>query len=347
MNKRFLRTYAADFQKMALLFTILATVPLWISRVGFYDYLALEIAIWCIYAMGYNIALGYTGLPSFGHGAFFGVGAYAMAIYQFHFGGDSLWVGLLLSVLAGIVIGGGVGLFVSHRRGIYFSLLTIAFGQLFWFLAIKLRHVTKGEDGLLGLDRLPLDFGVFSIDISSNVSLYYFTVVILALVVVGLWLLIRSPFGYVIQALRQNEERTRFLGYNVYLFKFLSFTLSTAIAGLAGGLFSLAQQSAFPDVMALHWSGIIVMMTVVGGGFVSFWGPIFGVIFYFILRDYIGTLTEAWVLYFGLSFMVMVLFKPEGIAGLWNDFTAWLRSLSGPEPSSPAVSADLVKKEVD
>ncbi len=348
MNINFFRNYTPEFLKIALLLIVFATVPLWISRIGFYDYIALEILIWCIYAMGYNIALGYTGLPSFGHGAFFGVGAYAMAIYQFHYGGDILWIGLLLAVLAGLIFGGIVGVFVSHRRGIYFSLLTIAFGQLFWFLAIKMRDVTKGEDGLLGLSRLPLRFGFFSIDISSNVSLYYFTLVIFAVVVIALWLLVRSPFGYIIQALKQNEQRTRFLGYNVYLFKLLSFTLSTALAALAGGLFALAQQSAFPDVMALHWSGIIVMMTVIGGGFVSFWGPIFGVVFYFIVRDYIGTLTEAWVLYFGLTFMLMVLFKPEGIAGMWNDLSRWIgQSTQSTESVIPTPATDLVKEKAD
>jgi len=316
-----LSKFRTDFIKMGLVFIFLATVPLWIGRIGLYDYIALEILIWCIYAMGYNLALGYTGLPSFGHGAFFGIGAYAMAIYQFHFGGTSLWIGLSLSILAGIVFGAVTGGLVSHRRGIYFALLTIAFGQMFWFLAIKLRDVTKGEDGLLNLERLPVDFGFFSIDISSSNSLYYFSLVIFVIVVVLLWLLIHSNFGYVIRALKQNETRAQFLGYNVRFFKLISFTLSCAISALAGGLFALAQRSAFPDVMALHWSGIIVMMVIIGGGMVSFWGPVLGVMFYFITRDIVGGITEAWLMWFGAAFMAVIVFQPEGIAGMWGNLS--------------------------
>ncbi len=316
MNR--VRTLSSDVVKILVVAALLGTVPLWIGRVGLYDYIALEIAIWCIYAMGYNLALGYTGLPSFGHGAFFGVGAYGMAMYQVHFGGANLWVGLLLAILAGVAAGGLTGLFIAHRRGIYFSLLTIAFGQMFWFLAIKLRDITRGEDGLLNLQRFPADFGAFSIDLSGNVSLYYFTGLILILVIIGLWILIRSPFGYIIRALKQNEARAQFLGYNVTLFKWVSFTLSTAIAGLAGGLFALAQQSAFPDVMALQWSGIIVMMTIIGGGLVSFWGPMIGVIFFFTAREVISGFTPTWILWFGLTFMLVIVFQPEGIAGLWG-----------------------------
>lgn len=311
-----LRTFKFDFIKMALVFAFLATVPIWISSVGLYDYIALEIIIWCIYAMGYNLALGYTGLPSFGHGAFFGVGAYAMAIYQVHFGGDSLWIGLLMAVLAGVVAGGITGAFISHRRGIYFSLLTIAFGQMFWFMAIKLRDVTKGEDGLLNLERFPVDLGIVRFSLAENQELYYFALVVLVLIVIALWILIHSSFGYIIRALKQNETRAQFLGYNVRLFKLMSFTLSTAISALAGGLFALAQQSAFPDVMSLHWSGIIVMMTIVGGGLVSFWGPIIGVIFYFITRDIVGGITEAWLMVFGSVFMAVIVFQPDGIAGM-------------------------------
>lgn len=346
-----LRSYSNDFTRMVIVFAFLATVPLWISSVGLYDYIAIEIIIWCIYAMGYNLALGYTGLPSFGHGAFFGIGAYAMAMYQVHEAGTSLWIGLLLSVLAGAAAGGFSALFMSHRRGIYFSLMTIAFGQVFWFVAIKKREYTNGEDGLLNVQRLPVDFGLFSLDVSSNQSMYFLGLAFFILVVVGLWMLIHSPFGYIIQSLKQNETRTWFLGYNVHLFKWISFTLSTGISGLAGGLFALTQRSAFPDVMALHWSGIIVMMTIVGGGLVSFWGPVLGVMFYFIMRDFLGTYTSTWILWFGVSFMVVILFEPHGIAGLWMKISQRIFKMSpghrllppdrtlvpAPEPSNELV----------
>jgi len=140
---------------------------------------------------------------------------------------------------------------VAHRRGIYFALLTIAFGQIVWFSSIKLRGLTGGEDGLLGIPRPPL----FGLDLTTNSHLYWFIAAIVALVVLALWRLVNSPLGRVFQALRQNEMRARFVGYDVWRIKWLVFTLSAALAGLAGGLFATAQESAYPNVMSLHQSG--------------------------------------------------------------------------------------------
>ena len=144
----------------------------------------------------------------------------------------------------------------------------------------------------------------------------------LAVVVIGLWRLTHSPFGKVITAIKQNEMRCSFIGYNVWLYKWAVFTLSAAIAGLAGGMFAMAQESAYPDVMSLHASGFVVMMVLIGGGMVSFWGPVIGAAVYFLARDLLGSATETWLLWYGLMFMAVVMFKPEGIAGAWQD---WFR----------------------
>ena len=305
-------------REMVVLLAVLATLPLWIGPVGLYQYLGVEIAIWMIYGLGFNLLLGYSGLPSFGHGAFFGIGAYAFGLFQLRVV-ESLLLGIAGAVAAAFVAGAIVACFLSHRRGIYFALMTIAFGQVFWFIAIKWHTVTGGEDGLLNIPRPALNLGVVSVDLGSNVGLFYFALAVLAVVVLALWRLVHSPFGKVLQAIRQNEARARFVGYNVWLFKWAVFSLSAAIAGLAGSLFSMAQQSAYPDVMGLHASGVIVMMTLIGGGFVSFWGPVIGVAVYFLARDVLGTVTETWLLWFGLLFVLAVLFKPEGIAGAWQE----------------------------
>ena len=313
---------------MLIAFLFFGSVPFWIRSVGLYEYIGVEILIWCIYALGYNLALGYTGLPSFGHGAFLGTGAYAMALYQLRLDGENLWLGLLAAVAAGAVASAVVGVFISHRRGIYFALLTIAFGQLFWFVSIKWHSVTGGEDGLQNLKRLQCELGFASFTIQENVNLYWFTFILFMLTVVGLWTVIHSPFGRVIQAVKQNEMRCKFIGYDVRIYKWMSFTISGAIAGLAGGLFSLAQQSAYPDVMSIHQSGIVVMMTVIGGGFVCYWGPVYGTIFYFCARDVLGAHTETWLLWYGLLFMLIVMFKPEGLAGIrWRDLRGWISRL--------------------
>ena len=317
---------------MLALFAILATTPLWLAHVGLYPYLALEIVIWMTYALGYNLLLGYGGLPSFGHGAFFGTGAYAFGLLQKNLYAN-LWFDLTGAVLAAALLGSVVAAFVSHRRGIYYALLTIAFGQIVWFVAIKWHSVTGGEDGLLNLKRLPVELGFASVSLQSNVALFVFALAVFALVVIGLWRLVHSPFGRVLQAIRQNETRAAFAGYNVWLYKWLAFVISAAIAGLAGALFAMAQQSAYPNVMSLHSSGFVVMMVLVGGGLVSFWGPVIGAVFFILARDLLGAYTETWLLWYGLLFIAIVLWKPEGIAGLWQEWRARQR------PPAPGAAA--------
>ena len=298
---------------------VLASAPLWVKSIGLYPYLALEIMIWMMFALGYNLLLGQAGLPSFGHGAFLGVGAYAFGLLQLKLGAG-LWLGLLGAVAITATAGALVAAFISHRRGIYYALLTIAFGQVFWFISIKWHRVTGGEDGLLDIKRLPLDLGFAEIALKDNNALYYFTLVLLMAVVVFLWRLSFSPFGRVLQAVKQNETRAAFVGHNVWLYKFFAFVISSAIAGLAGALFAMAQQSAYPNVMSLHNSGFVVMMVLIGGGLVSFWGPLIGAAFFILARDLLGAYTETWLLWYGLTFMAMVLYQPEGIAGAWQ---AW------------------------
>jgi branched-chain amino acid transport system permease protein len=299
---------------IAVVFLALATIPLWISKIGLYPYLGIEILIWSIYALAFNLVLGTAGLPSFGHGAFFGIGAYAFGLCQFNLS-SNLWICLAVALLAAATAGALVALFISHRRGIYYAFMTIAFGQIFWTVAIKSHSITGGEDGLLKIARLPADFGFASFDLKNNVSFYYFVLVVFAVIVIALWRLTHSPYGRVLAAIRQSETRAAHLGYNVWLYKASIFTLSASVSGLAGGLFAMAQLAAFPDVMSLHQSGYVVMMTLVGGGLVSFWGPVVGVFLFLIARDVIGALTNAWMLYFGLLFIAVVLFRPEGVAG--------------------------------
>ncbi|HKQ31295.1 MAG TPA: branched-chain amino acid ABC transporter permease, partial [Burkholderiales bacterium] len=143
---------------MAVIFVILLSTPLWLKSVGLYQYLILEIMIWMLFALGYNLLLGYTGLPSFGHGAYFGVGAYAFGLLQQKVLAN-LWFDLFGAIIAAAIAGAIVAAFISHRRGIYYALLTIAFGQVFWFVSLKWHTLTGGEDGLLNIKRLPADFG--------------------------------------------------------------------------------------------------------------------------------------------------------------------------------------------
>jgi branched-chain amino acid transport system permease protein len=329
-------------REMLITFALLFTLPLWVKHVGLYQYLGVEVTIWMIYALGFNLLLGYSGLPSFGHGAYFGIGAYGFGLAQLGLF-ENLWVGLVVAIAGATLAGAIVAAFVSHRRGIYFALLSIAFGQVFWVIALKWHRLTGGEDGLLNIPRPALDLGFASVSLKDNQSFYFFILGVFVVIVLALWRLVHSPFGRIIQAIRQNETRARFVGHNVWLYKWLTFVISAAIAGLAGGLFAMAQQSAYPDVMSLHASGFVVMMTIVGGGFVSFWGPVVGALVFFVTRDVLGAATETWLLWYGLLFMALVIFKPEGIAGAWQQAVARWRGRMPAAPKAPRP-AQLFRK---
>jgi branched-chain amino acid transport system permease protein len=201
---------------------------------------------------------------------------------------------------------------------------------VFWFLAMKAHSVTGGEDGLLNLHRPEL--------LKDNVTFFYFVVGVLAVAIVFLWRLVHSPFGKALQAIRMNETRARFVGYNVWLTKWAVVTLSGAFAGLSGSLLAIGQESAYPDVMSVHSSGFIVMAVLIGGGTVSFWGPVLGALVFIVARDLLGALTETWLLWYGLLFMGVVLFQPEGIAGAFQHYRAKFTGRS--KPSAPAIAPE-------
>src|SRR5688572_4304079 len=193
---------------------VFGTLPFWIKAVGLYPYLGVEVMVWVIFALGFNLVLGTAGLPSFGHGAYFGIGAYAFGLCQFNVVAN-LWICLAAAAAVAGLAGVLVALFISHRRGIYYAFMTIAFGQIFWTLAIKSHRITGGEDGLLKIARLPADFGIASFDLTDNVAFYYFVLIVFALGVIGLWRLVNSPYGRIVAAIRQSETRAAHLGYHV------------------------------------------------------------------------------------------------------------------------------------
>ena len=300
---------------MLVLWLVLATVPLWIARVGLYPYLGIEILIWSLYALAFNLVLGTAGLPSFGHGAYFGIGAYAFGLCQFNVVAN-LWVclaGGLRWSRAGRRAGGAVHLAPARH------LLCLHDDRVRSDLLDAGDQVAQGHRrrGRPVEDRAAA--GRFRRRVVRSRRqcrvLLFRAGRVRARRRSALWRLVHSPYGRVVAAIRQSETRAAHLGYNVWLYKASIFTLSAAVSGFAGGLFAMAQLAAFPDVMSLHQSGYVVMMTLVGGGLVSFWGPVVGVFLFLIARDVIGALTNAWMLYFGLLFIAVVLFRPEGIAG--------------------------------
>ncbi len=306
---------ARERAAIALLWIALLTMPFWMKAVGGYTELASRVVVMGLAAMALNFLLGFTGTLSFGHAAYFGIGAYGVGM-TLKFLAPSTGLGMLVGVAAGTLAAALIGPLIVRLRGVYFAMVTIAFGQVFYFIAFRWDAVTGGDDGLTGWRRLPLDFGLARLDIERHeVAFYYFALACFALSAAAMALLLRSPFGRTLLAIRENERRARFLGIAVERHLWLSFVISCGFASLAGTLYALLNN--FTDPRALRWdmSGNFVIMAVLGG-MRSFWGPLLGAAIFVVLQDYVSSRTENWMSVVGLVFVLVVLFFPRGVLGL-------------------------------
>jgi branched-chain amino acid transport system permease protein len=218
-------------------------------------------------------------------------------------------------MLLGGVCGGLLGMLLVRRRGVYFAMVTIAFGQVFYYIAFQWSSLTGGDDGLRGFARQPIDFGLFKFDILSDANnFYYFVLFCFALVVGAMGFILRSPFGRTMIAIRENERRSRFLGIPVERHIWIAFTLSCFFMASAGALYALVNNFADPRGLHYSQSGDFVMMAVMGG-MRSFWGPLLGAAVFVVLQDYLSSITVNWMSFVGLLFVMVVLFFPRGLLG--------------------------------
>ena len=287
-----------------------------------YDALSVNILIFGLYAVGFNLLFGYTGMLSFGHAAFLGVGGYLTGIAVVHAAWPwwaAIIVGIAASCLAGLVI----GYLAIRTRGIYFSMVTLALAQIVYYIFYKAERWTGGENGLRGVTVQSIDLPGISIDFLNPLNKYY---VILVFVALALWFVSRilnSPFGAVIEAIRENEKRAVACGYNVARAKLLVFVLSAGICGLAGAL--RAMHLSIVPIDSLHYlqSGQAIMMCLLGG-MGTFFGPFVGAAVFLYLEDVVTNLTKYWMGAVGVIFMIFVLFFPKGIWGtLLHQFDRW------------------------
>jgi branched-chain amino acid transport system permease protein len=300
---------------LVVIWAILILVPVWLPLLGGYTALAGRVLVFALAAMGLNLLLGFTGVLSFGHAAYFGLGAYGAGLTLKY-----VVASTPLAMLAGTLLGGLAGtLFgalIVRRRGVYFAMCTIAFGQLWYYLAYSWNDFTGGFDGLRGFHREPIGFGPFTLDIAaSGNAFYYFLLGVFAVAVTLMGILVRSPFGHSLRAIRENERRARFLGIPVERQVWLSFSISCFFTALAGTLYALLNN--FADPLALHYtlSGYFVVMTVMGG-MRAFWGPLIGATVFVALQDYISSMTVNWMSFVGVIFILVVLFFPRGLLGV-------------------------------
>jgi branched-chain amino acid transport system permease protein len=308
--------------QLAILSIIILLWPYIIPFIGGYDGLAIEMVIFAIFAMGFNILLGYTGILSFGHAAFFGLAGYSMGLILIH-----LKIPILLGMLFGIALSTVtailIGLLIIRKTGIYFAMLTIAFGQMFFFIASRWKNFTGGEDGLTGIPRDVVGIpGLFSIPIFEPLHFYYFIAVVFIIAAIVKYKLIHSHFGQVLKTIRENETRAQMVGYNVRRYKLSSFVISAIYASVAGTLYGLFLNYMFPQTLDWIRSGDVVIMTLVGG-MGTFFGPIIGAGVIVALRVLISIYAKIegmvfWQFFMGIIFLIFVLFFPRGIWGFFQ-----------------------------
>ena len=294
-----------------LLILLLIAAPKLSPLAGLDISIVTEMLLFAMAAMSVNIMFGYTGLPLFGSAAFFGLGAYgvSLSITYWHFGFVlSIVVGMVFAVLGTLAI----SWFLLRRRGIYFGLLTIAFGQIFYFVAYRFNSVTGGEDGMT-FKRPSIHFGGTPVAL-HEFAFYYLTLGVFLATVLAFWYLSKSPFGHTLLAIKQNEVRVRHLGLNSDRFVFVALLLAGAYAGLAGALYALSIMFTFPLELDWHQSGDFFLMTVLGGAG-TVWGPLLGALIYVLGKEILSTITNSWQIFLGGIFIVCVIGFPKGILG--------------------------------
>lgn len=285
----------------------------------YWIYVATEILILGLFAMSFNMLYGYMGQISFGHAAYFGLGAYGTGLLMRYFrpgGGEIGYLDFFLSLLAGppvAAIGALViSFFVVRLTGIYFAILTLAFGELLYYIVFSWYSFTKGDDGVQGL--LPPPF------FQDPINFYYFTLAVVLIAALLMWRILESPFGYTLRTLRDNQRRAAFLGINVRLHMSVNFVIAGTFAGVSGALWGPFQRSIAPGLLGWQESGVAVFMALIGGSKI-FIGPMVGSVIYTFLHAFVTIYTVYWPLTIGLVIMAIVLFAPGGVLGL---FRGWL-----------------------
>jgi branched-chain amino acid transport system ATP-binding protein/branched-chain amino acid transport system permease protein len=309
----------------------LAVLPFALDFVGLPLRSSIDVVVFAIACMGLNILVGHTGLVSFGHGAWFGLGAYAAALSQLYWFPGAMILPALFTIVFISVSALLSGALILRRRGVYFSLLTLALTALLFAVAYRWTEFTGGESGLGGVTRS----SIFGLNLESDPA-YYCAVAAVALAVCHLlWRFHRSPVGSVLVAIRENELRARFLGYPTNRYKLIGFVLSAVIVGIAGTLSVFNHRFASAEPLAVAFSGELIAMVVIGG-MRSFLGPALGAMFFILFREFLSIWTHHWLFYFGLLFIGFIVFSPTGLVGVAGRLIAPFR----PRQIEAAAMAD-------
>lgn len=334
-----------DYLVLGAFALVILTMPAWIRAMGGYEALATKIVVWGLFALGFDIMLGFTGYLSFGHAAFFGTAAYATGLSLKHLTPDIL-PALGLSIMTAILIGGLIGVLSLRRSGIYFSILSLAFAEMLHAAALSIfQKYTGGDNGLTGLP-LPM---LFSLKM-QGLTVFYCAATILILGFFVAWKIKRSPFGLLLRAIKENPLRLEYTGVNIWAYKMAAFMISAVYAGIAGFLMVIYQP--YVATQYVHWStsGEVVIMSVIGG-VGTLGGPILGAGFMLYFENVIQAMIgEQWRLVLGLVFVGVVIFLPGGFVDLGRKARRRLshggRARRQPVPDRAAGSATAARGSV-
>lgn len=291
----------------SLLVLLLLPWPLDSYQLG----LATKILIFALFAMSLDVVVGYAGLPSLGHAAYFGIGGYAVGLLAVK-AIDNFWLDFGAGILAATVAAALFGLLALRTRGSYFLMITLALSQVAWGLAVGWRELTGGDDGLTNV---PRPGAGLAFSFADGISFYYFTLAITLAGALLLWLVIRSPFGAVLVGIRENERRMQVLGYGTWRYKYLAFVISGMLAGVSGGLFAYYNGFVSPSYLSVVLSASALIMVILGGTGTLF-GPALGAALIVILENVISAQTQRWLTVLGLIYIGVTLFAPAGLLGL-------------------------------
>jgi branched-chain amino acid transport system ATP-binding protein len=304
---------AEKMRPLLLAALAMVVLPFVLRALGLSLNTGINVVALSVAAMGLNLCIGYTGLVSFGHSTWFGLGAYAAGLIQLHLFPGEIWLPLLLAAVVVALSAAIIGAVILRRRGVYFSLLTLALAALTYTTAFRWSNVTGGEDGLGGLKRGSI--GAFGLD---DALTYYITVALIGLCVLYVLLrLVRSPFGHALVAIRENQQRATFQGYPVERYKLVVFAISAVVTGLAGGLVAFQNYLVSAEAVSVPFAGELLAMVVIGG-MRSMLGPALGAVFFILFRELFSIWTPNWLLWFGLTFVAFVMFSPDGLVGIWT-----------------------------
>jgi branched-chain amino acid transport system permease protein len=300
---------------IGLILAALVAIGLFSGR--FIVYMAMRVMILCIFAMGYNLLLGRTGLLSFGHAAFYAGGAYGLALFSIHINPHPL-LGIIMGLALATAFALIIGFFCVRHTEIYFAMLTLAFGMMVFSLIWNLREVTGGDDGLVGIARAPISLGILSIPLAKASQFYFLVLFCFLLSVVLTYVIQKSPFGLVLAGIRENDRRIEFAGLSLKNYRLAALVISGVFAGLAGALGTLLESNT--DAFSAHWthSAEPVLVSLIGG-IHTFAGPLVGSVIFIVLREIIERFTQYWMFWFGIILLVIIMGFRGGVVGVVSD----------------------------